>query len=136
VAPRRANGEKVRASPLARKVAADLGIDLLDVKGTGPGGRIVRADVEAAREAAARAPARPAAPAAAPGEIPGETLSMSQMRKAIARNMGKSNAEVPHFYVTIDVDMAAALRLREEAKSSSVRISVNDLILKAVAVAA
>lgn len=137
LAPKRSNGEKVRASPLARKVAAELGVDLLQVSGTGPGGRITRADVEAAQKTAAPAAARPAAvAAAAPGELPGESVPMSQMRKAIARNLQQSKRDVPHFYLTLDVDMAAALRLRDEAKDSAVRISVNDLVLKAVAVAA
>ncbi|HWV37718.1 MAG TPA: 2-oxo acid dehydrogenase subunit E2 [Vulgatibacter sp.] len=131
LAPRRANGEKVRASPLARKLAAEYGVDLLTVNGSGPGGRIVREDVEAARRAAPAAAQRPAAVAAA-----GETVPMSQMRKAIARNLQQSKREVPHFYLTIDVDMGAALALRKEAKASEVSVSVNDLVLKAVAVAA
>jgi len=133
VAPRRADGEKVRASPLARKLAAEYGVDLLTVNGSGPGGRIVREDVESARRAGPVAAARPAmaAPAAA-----GQTVPMSQMRKAIARNLQQSKREVPHFYLTIDVDMAAALALRKEAKASEVAVSVNDLVLKAVAVAA
>ncbi len=134
VAPRKANGDKVRASPLARKLAAAYGIDLLSVQGSGPSGRIVREDVEAARKAGPVGLA--VRPAAAPGVLPGETVPMSQMRKAIARNLQKSKREVPHFYLTMDVDMAAAMRLRQEAKSSEVQVSVNDLVLKAVAVAA
>ncbi|HEY0839935.1 MAG TPA: dihydrolipoamide acetyltransferase family protein, partial [Vulgatibacter sp.] len=132
VAPRRAGGEKVRASPLARKLAAEYGVDLLTVNGSGPGGRIVREDVENARKAPAAAPRAAAAPAAAAGQ----TVPMSQMRKAIARNLQQSKRDVPHFYLTIDVDMGAALALRKEAKASEVAVSVNDLVLKAVAVAA
>jgi len=132
-APRRASGEKVRASPLARKLAAEYGIDLLSVNGTGPGGRIVREDVENARKAPSAAPR---AAAAAPQAAAGQTVPMSQMRKAIARNLQQSKRDVPHFYLTIDIDMGAALKLRKEAKASEVSVSVNDLVLKAVAVAA
>jgi len=132
VAPRLATGEKVRATPVARKLAAEAGIDLTQVTGTGPGGRIVRADVEAARAAPRPAVAVAAAvPAAA-----GETLPMSQMRKAIARNMSLANQEIPQFYLTLDVDMGAAVRLRAEMKASGIAVSYNDLVLKAVAIAA
>ncbi len=141
-APRTASGEKVRASPLARKIAAEKGVDLSTVQGTGPGGRITRADVEGAQ----RAPARPAAaaPAGAPAAAAAParaaagatTQSMSQMRKAIARNLQQAKRDIPHFYLTMDVDMAQAVKFRAEAKAAEIQFSVNDLILKAVAVAA
>jgi pyruvate dehydrogenase E2 component (dihydrolipoamide acetyltransferase) len=133
VAPRLATGEKVRATPVARKLAAEMGIDLTQVAGTGPGGRIVRADVEAARAAP-----RPAVAAAVgvPAVAEGETLPMSQMRKAIARNMSLANQEIPQFYLTLDVDMGAAVKLRAEMKAAGIAVSYNDLVLKAVAIAA
>lgn len=143
-APKGANGEKVRASPVARKLAAAYGIDLLTVNGTGPGGRIGKEDVENARRAPAPAAAAPQvaaaaaapAPAMAPSGLPGETVPMSQMRKAIARNLQQSKREIPHFYLTMDVDMAAAAEFRGQTKAMGLQLSVNDLILKAVAVAA
>jgi len=133
-APRRADGEKIRATPVARKLAAELGIDLSQVVGTGPGGRIVRADVEAARRAPAVSAAVAAAPAVAAPE--GELLPMSQMRKAIARNMSLANQEIPQFYLTLDVDMGAAVQLRTQLKESGIAVSYNDLVLRAVALAA
>ncbi|HLV61099.1 MAG TPA: 2-oxo acid dehydrogenase subunit E2 [Fredinandcohnia sp.] len=132
VAPRLPSGEKVRATPVARKLAAEMGIDLSQVRGTGPGGRIVRADVEAAKTALrAVTAAAPAAPAA----LGGETVPMSQMRKAIARNMALANQEIPQFYLTLDVDMGAAVRLRGEMKAAGLAVSYNDFILRAVALA-
>jgi pyruvate dehydrogenase E2 component (dihydrolipoamide acetyltransferase) len=143
----RAEGVRVRATPLARKLAEERGIDLAAVGGSGPGGRIVKADVEGARPPPlravpppapeARAPAAaPAAPAAAPAPAVGQTVPLSQMRKAIARAMAQAKREIPHFYLTVDVDMAAAVALRKQAKAADVSVSPNDLVLRAVAVAA
>lgn len=152
----RPEGVRVRATPLARKLAAERGIDLASVGGTGPGGRIVKADVEAARAApqlravptpaaapapeATRAPAAPApgapAPAAAAPAAAGRMVPLTQMRKAIARAMAQAKREIPHFYLTLDVDMAAAEALRKRAKELDLKVSPNDLVLRAVAAAA
>lgn len=135
-APREANG-RVRASPLARRVAKELGIDLRRVRGTGPEGRIVRRDVEAFVAAQKEAPAAPAAvPSAAPPSAAVETVPMSRMRQAIARNMALSKREAPHYYLTLDVDMTEAQRLRSELNAfttENARVTVNDLVVKAVA---
>jgi pyruvate dehydrogenase E2 component (dihydrolipoamide acetyltransferase) len=144
-----ADGERVKASPLARKLAEEHGIDLRQVQGTGPGGRVIRENVEsfvqgggraapaqqpAATEQAAKpaAPA-PAAPAAAPAE---EVVPMSRMRRAIARAMTDSQPGTPHIYVTIEVDMGAAMQLRKQINDSGAsptKISVNDFVVKAAA---
>jgi len=137
---------RVKASPLARKVAAQSGVDLRLLQGTGPGGRIVRRDVEAAAAAprpAAAPAARPAAVAAvAPAfVIPARTDAefedrpLSPMRAAIAKRMPLSKAPVPHFYVTSEVDMDRAWALRAELNGleGQPRISVTDMVIKACA---
>ncbi len=172
-----ADGERVKASPVARRLATEYGVDLRLVPGTGPGGRIVKENVEAyyrehgssgaaAPAAAAPAPAAPpvtqapaatpapaAAPAAAtapvvapppaPAPAPPPTAPatatvepMSRMRRAIAKAMTTAKPGVPHIYVTAEVDMAAAMELRKELNASGaapVKISVNDLVVKAAA---
>src|SRR5438445_7886821 len=134
------HGGRVKASPLARKIAAQSGVDLKLIQGSGPGGRIVRRDVEAASTApaaaaVAAAPAlRPVAqPAAAGAEY--EDLPLSPMRSAIARRMPLSKAPVPHFYVTSEVAMDRAWELREELNGleGQPKISVNDFIIRACA---
>lgn len=123
--PRAGVGGRIRASPSARRRAEELGVDLSRVRGTGPDGRILRRDIEAA----AKAPeAAPLAGAARP--------ATSRMRQAIARRMAQSKREAPHYYLTMDVDMTEAQRLRRqlnEAAEGEVHISVNDMIVKAVA---
>lgn len=139
---------RIRASPLARNVAAERGIDLSQVPGSGPGGRIVRADVEGFKPGEKAPSPAEAAPAAAAGratwgELPQgedvEIIEVSRMRRAIADNTGLSKQQVPHFYVTIDVDMEPLLALRKELNTSledeGVKISVNDMIVKAAALA-
>ena len=147
------------ASPLARRVAQLLGVDLGAVKGTGPNGRIVKADVEAAAgkaPAAAAAPAvavpaptaaaTPAAPAPAPvaaplppTDVPFEAVKLSNMRKTIARRLTESKQTVPHFYLTVDVRLDALLKLRGELNKAlearGVKLSVNDMLVKAEALA-
>ena len=140
------------ASPLARRVAQLLGVDLGAVKGTGPNGRIVKADVEAAAGKApvAAAPAAvAAAPAAAapapapvvlpPTDVPFEAVKLSNMRKTIARRLTESKQQVPHFYLTVDVRLDALLKLRGELNKSlegrGVKLSVNDMLVKAEALA-
>src|SRR5690242_12355702 len=131
-----AEGGRVKASPLARKIAAQSGVDLKLVQGSGPGGRVVRRDVEAAASGGGGG-ARPAmAPAVAPG-VEFEDKPMSQMRAFIAKRMPLSKAPVPHFYVSSEVAMDRAWQLREElnALDGQPKISVNDFVIRACAVA-
>ena len=130
----------VKASPLAKKIAAELKVDLSTVKGTGPNGRIVKADVESAAKnpTPAAAPAAKAAPAAAlPGGLVQEAkkVPVSTMRGTIARRLLESKNTIPHFYLSIEVNAGALLKLRGELnaglESQGVKLTVNDLILKA-----
>ena len=129
-APATGAGE-VRASPLARRLARERGIDLTNITGTGPGGRIVEADIP---EQAVPAPAGTAAPA----PMTSENVELSRMRQAIAKVTGDSKRETPHFYVTIEVDMTKAMSFRRDINDelhAERRVSVNDLIVKASAMA-
>lgn len=148
-------GGRVKASPLARKIAGQTGVDLQLIQGTGPGGRIIRRDVEAARAAPrpAAAPAVAPQPAGAPrpivvaarpqfvipprAEAEFEDVAMSPMRAAIAKRMPMSKAPVPHFYVTSEVamDEVWALRERLNGLDGQPKISVTDMVIKAVALA-
>jgi len=124
----------VIASPLAKRIAADKGIDLASVKGSGPNGRIVKADVEGAKPGAAPA----AAPgAAAPGETPYVEEKLSGMRKTIARRLTESKQQVPHIYLTVDIRLDPLLKLRAELNDAlearGVKLSVNDMLIKALA---
>jgi len=144
-----ASGDRVKASPLARRIAAEKGVDLAGVSGSGPNGRIVKADVEGAKPGAApakaeAAPASPSAPApaakpAAIPDIPHETTKLSNIRKTIARRLTESKQTVPHIYLTVDVRLDALLKLRGELNHSlasrGVKLSVNDLLIKALGVA-
>jgi len=144
-----ASGDRVKASPLARRIAAEKGVDLSGVSGSGPNGRIVKADVEGATPGAApakaeAAPASPSAPApaakpAAIPDIPHETTKLSNIRKTIARRLTESKQTVPHIYLTVDVRLDALLKLRGELNHSlasrGVKLSVNDLLIKALGVA-
>jgi pyruvate dehydrogenase E2 component (dihydrolipoamide acetyltransferase) len=138
VAPSATESEAVRlkASPLARSIAARENIPLAAVAGSGPGGRIVRRDVLGY----APSPAAPSAPAAPPAVLPlpavaaGQELPVSNMRKTIARRLAESLFTAPHFYVTVEIDMDAAVALREQIlKVENVKVSYNDLVLKACA---
>lgn len=123
-----APGARRFASPLARRLAAQWHVNLLDVQGTGPRGRIVRRDVEAARD---RAPAAPQAHRAASRRVP-----HSGMRRAIARRLTESKQQVPHFTLTVDCRMDALLALRAQAnQGGAVKLSVNDFIVRAAALA-
>ena len=135
---------RIKASPVAKKIAAENGIDLASLTGTGPGGRIVKADVEAAvagkgtpAPAADASAAAPVAPSAPPAALLTEDIPLSGMRKAIARTVIRSKADQPDFWVTVNVEMTAALEARKQFNRSmadiGVRVSVNDMILKAVA---
>ncbi|HKX91760.1 MAG TPA: pyruvate dehydrogenase complex dihydrolipoamide acetyltransferase [Sphingomicrobium sp.] len=145
VAAPRSESERVKASPLARKLAQAQNIDLSTLQGSGPGGRIVRADVDAA---AGKAPATaavpqpaaaPAAAAAQPGEIPHEVVKLSSMRKTIARRLTEAKQTIPHYYLTVDIQLDALLKLRSELnkglESRGIKLSVNDLLIKALAMA-
>jgi pyruvate dehydrogenase E2 component (dihydrolipoamide acetyltransferase) len=124
---------RVKASPLARKIAAQSGVDLRLVSGSGPGGRVVRRDVEAAATSPGAAAAAPAVPAG----VEYEDRPLSQMRAAIAKRMPLSKAPVPHFYVTSEIAMDRAWALREElnALEGQPKISVNDFVIRACALA-
>ena len=167
-APAPAAGTKVLASPLARRLATDLGIDLRGIQGTGPGGRIVERDVKAAAEgggangavidihAAEEAPqtSAPRVSAAAPlpaqivperrsetrpaAAVPAEDIvkPLSMMRRTIAERLLVAKTTVPHFYLTADIDMDAAMEFREQvAQVHGAKLSVNDLVMKACALA-
>ena len=131
------NGQ-IKASPLAKRLARERGIDLSSLTGTGPEGRITEVDVpEHAPAAPAASPASPAA-AAAPAELSSENVELSRMRQAIARVTVDSWTAAPHFYVSVDIDMTKAMAFRrdlnDELEAES-RVSVNDLIVKASAIA-
>jgi len=130
--------ERIKASPLARKIAQEHGIDLHLIRGTGPQGRIVERDVLAYLEAA-RAP-RPAPPVAAPAPTPvaaARTEPLNRLRQITAQRMTEVKQTVPHFYLTMEIDMEEALALRAHLNhlDESLRLSVNDIIVKACAVA-
>jgi pyruvate dehydrogenase E2 component (dihydrolipoamide acetyltransferase) len=157
------DGERVKASPLARRIAAEKGIELSALDGSGPGGRIVKADVEGAKpgaapakKAEATAPVAAPAPAAAPAEakavwfdesIPHEEEKLSNIRKTIARRLTEAKQTIPSYLLTMECDIAALLRLREEINGSApvkksekgdapaFKLSVNDFIIKAMALA-
>ena len=130
-------GERQRASPLARRLAAQRGVDLSRLQGSGPGGRIVRIDVERAQAVApAPAPLVPLAAAAGPGASAFTELPHSSMRRTIARRLAESKSTIPHFYLTVECRMERLLALRAEINAAASRkISVNDCIVRAVAVA-
>ena len=145
--------ERIKASPLARRLAAEKSIDLATLTGSGPNGRIVKADLDASpvtqasdagprpmpgrQEEAASAPAPAPKPAAIP-DIPHEATKLSNVRKTIARRLTESKQTVPHIYLTVDIRLDALLKLRGELNvglaARGVKLSVNDLIIKALAV--
>lgn len=150
------SGERIKASPLARRIAEGKGVDLSAIQGTGPGGRIVKADVLLAAEETAREPAPDAATrdtsssaqtpvfVAPQGAAIAEEadLKVSNMRATIARRLVESKTQLPHFYLNMEVDAAPLLQLRKELNASlaelppekgGIKLSVNDLILKASA---
>lgn len=141
VAAPAAKGDRVIASPLARRIAEQKGVDLKAVKGSGPGGRIVKADVEAAQPGAAPVAVAAAAPvAAAPVPdfgIPYEAEKLNNVRKTIARRLTEAKQTIPHIYLTVDVRLDALLKLRGELNKAlepdGVKLSVNDLLIKALA---
>ena len=149
------SGDRIKASPLARRIAQEHEIDLRNVRGSGPNGRIVREDVEAAlrqpqgdtqpqattaapapQQAEQAAPTQTAAPQSGAGD---RQVPLSRMRNAIARQMVTSKTTIPHFYVSVEVDMTEALawrkRLNEAAAADGYKITVNDMIVKACGLA-
>ncbi|WP_225010257.1 MULTISPECIES: pyruvate dehydrogenase complex dihydrolipoamide acetyltransferase [Novosphingobium] len=139
-------GDRVIATPLAKRIAADKGLDLAAIHGTGPNGRIVKADVSDAKPAAAAPAAAPvaaaSAPAAAPASIPDfgipyEATKLNNVRKTIARRLTEAKQTIPHIYLTVDIRLDALLKLRAELNKAlevqGVKLSVNDLIIKALA---
>lgn len=138
-----ASGDRTFASPIARKLARERGLSLAQIVGTGPGGRIVRRDIELAPAQTAPAPAAAsaqepagAARAAHAAAVAVEESPLTGMRKAIARRLTESKSTVPHFYLTTECKVDALLALREQINAySPVRVSVNDLVVKAAAMA-
>jgi pyruvate dehydrogenase E2 component (dihydrolipoamide acetyltransferase) len=149
-----AEGDQVRASPLARRLADELGVDLSTIQGTGPAGRIVRDDVAAAAAAAASTtssvppespqPSAPVPPApavaatAASPSAPGERIPLTRLQRTVAKRMAESKPGAPHFYLQRDVDVTALIALRKELVAASPEgqgPSVNDLLIRAVALA-
>jgi pyruvate dehydrogenase E2 component (dihydrolipoamide acetyltransferase) len=140
------NGGRVFASPLAKKIAGESGIDLRSLEGTGPSGRIVRKDVEAAMSAGAGGAARGSAESARPSPLPapsskltGRAVPLSNMRRTIAKRLVESKATIPHYQVTVSVRMDALLALRaqlnDQLASQGVKLSVNDFLVRACALA-
>ena len=135
-------GNRVIASPLARRIAAQNGIDLNSVTGSGPGGRIVKADVENAQPGTATVPATAPTAPTAPSDlpdfgIPHEDEKLNNVRKVIARRLTEAKQTIPHIYLTVDVQLDKLLKLRSELNASleaqGVKLSVNDLLIKALA---
>jgi pyruvate dehydrogenase E2 component (dihydrolipoamide acetyltransferase) len=135
---------RLRVSPVARRIAEDAGLDLRDLRGTGPGGRILRRDVEGAvasqgqRSRPAAAAAEQPAPAVARAVPSATAQPLSRLRQAIARRMTLSKQTQPHYYLTLDVDMTEAMHFREQlnkATTDAQHVSVNDLVIKACALA-
>jgi len=130
-APQAAGSDRVKASPLARKIAAELGVDLTTVTGTGPGGRIVEKDVRSGKPSGPQ----PSAPVSTPAAAQGDTkVPLNRLRQIIAQRTTQSKQQVPHFYVTVEVDIEAinALRDQFEAEESG-KVSINDFVIKACA---
>jgi pyruvate dehydrogenase E2 component (dihydrolipoamide acetyltransferase) len=149
-------GERIFASPLAKRMAEQAGIDLGGLEGSGPHGRIIKVDIERAIQAGAPEKARPAAEAARPAEKPRpaqapgaappvgapaephEEIKLSNMRKVIARRLTESKQSIPHYYLTLECELDALLQLRQELnarKGADYKLSVNDFLIKALALA-
>jgi len=129
------NGGQTRSSPLARRLASERGLDLSQVRGSGPGGRIIKRDIESAQAASAAAPARPVVAPAAVGDY--QDIALTQIRKTIAKRLVESIGPIPTFYLTAEFDLtrvsemrAAMLEMGDEFK-----VSINDILMKAVATA-
>ena len=156
-----AGGERVFASPLARRIAKEAGVDVSAIKGTGPHGRVVKADVEAALAGGAKPAPAAAAPSASAAAAPAsddatlklfaegsyELVPHDNMRKTIARRLVEAKTTIPHFYLTVDVEIDALLALRgqlnaaapvrktDKGEAPAYKLSVNDMVIKALALA-
>jgi pyruvate dehydrogenase E2 component (dihydrolipoamide acetyltransferase) len=132
---------RVKASPIARRIAGDKGLDLAAIHGSGPGGRIVKADVEKAVEAPRAAPAAPAGLRESVETAKGETTyeDLTKLQQTVARRMAESKATAPHFYLTVEADMSRAVEARTRIKAATqegeVVPSFNDMVVKAAAIA-
>jgi len=131
----------VRASPVARHIASEHGLDLAQIPGSGPRGRVIRSDVEAAlatspTPAPMQAPRAPSQPQPQPQPVAGdEKVQLSQMRRTIARRMAESTRTVPHFFLTVTVDATQLVKLRTQITEQGVKVSFNDLVVKGAALA-
>jgi pyruvate dehydrogenase E2 component (dihydrolipoamide acetyltransferase) len=133
-APARNGSARLKASPLARRVAAEKGVMLAQLKGTGPNGRIIEADVLAA----VTVPQKATVPAPVQSSGVGDVVELSQMRRVIGRRMVESKTQIPHFYLTSEIEMDAALDLRKQLNGyddSLQKVSLNDFVIKASAIA-
>jgi len=128
---------RIKASPLARKMAEDKGIELEHVKGSGPEGRIIKRDIESYEPASAKEKGQPSA--VSYQSLESEEVRVSQMRKTIARRLSESKFTSPHFYETVDIDMKSAIEARaalnKANEKAGIKISFNDIVIKACAVA-
>ena len=135
-------GERIAASPLARRMASQAGLDLAAIQGSGPKGRIVKTDIEAVLAGGSATPSPapvrvpPPAPAAAPS-AEDQTVRLSTMRRVIADRMTESKTTVPHFYLTVDCEVDELLKVRREINDriEGARVSVNDIVIRACALA-
>lgn len=125
--------ERILASPLAKKIAQEKGLDLTTVKGSGPKGRIVRRDLDRAQMAGKVAFGRREKPDLAPGTY--EEIAISPMRKTIGQRLQESKSFIPHFYIRQEIDVAALVMIREQLKSYEIHLTVNDFIVRAAALA-
>lgn len=134
------NGDRIKASPLAKKLAEEKGIDIAKISGSGEGGRIVKRDIDnyksEAAAPAASSQASLASAGAAPSGLSYDEVPVSQMRKTIARRLSESKNSAPHFYLTLDIDMDNAIEARKKINAiAEQKISFNDFVIKAAAVA-
>lgn len=138
-APPASKSGRIKASPLARKLAEDKGVDINQVKGSGEGGRIVKRDIDGFQAPATSAPAPQVNMASAGAPAAGasyDELTVSQMRKTIARRLSESKFSAPHFYLTLDIDMDQSIDARKRINAvAETKISFNDFVIKAAAVA-
>ncbi|HET7712341.1 MAG TPA: dihydrolipoamide acetyltransferase family protein [Thermoanaerobaculia bacterium] len=139
VAMPREDGARRRSSPLARKMASEMGVSLESVQGSGPRGRIVARDVEQARSAAPAGRSAPGIPPTLPLELPSlesKTVPLSAMRRTIAKRLAESTGPIPHFYLTADYDVTLLLALRQQLNEiGGTKVTVNDFIVRAAALA-
>ena len=133
------NGTRVKASPLARRLAQESGIDLTSLQGSGPRGRIVKRDLEGAKPGKSTTAAKPEAAPSLPIDAPYEEIKLPGMRKVIAKRMTEAKTTVPHFYLSVDIELdellAARKVLNAKLEGSDVKLSVNDFIIRGCALA-